>query len=89
MNCHLDNETNPFLSHSYFTPFKPEPEICPLNDVVPEIVKLSKSNNEVTYLPGEKLLIGLGKQRKKKKEKKNNIDIDRLTESLSRVLGGF
>jgi hypothetical protein len=43
---------------------------------------------EAKYLPGEKLLIKLGKDRKKEK-KNDNIDVDRLSKSLSRVLAGF
>ncbi len=91
MNCHLDTETNPFICQSYFTPrYQPEPEICPLDDAVPEIVKIQKKkDNGVVYLPGEKLLIQLKKQKDKEKEKKNNIDIERITESLNRVLGGI
>jgi len=55
-----------------------------------------KESNKVKYLPGEKLLIKLGKERKKNRrtrDKKNNheagIDIDRLSNSLSRVLVDF
>jgi hypothetical protein len=81
MNCHTDEGNLFFSCNSYFVQVEQE---CPLEDVVPESVKLEKKkDNGITYLPGEKLLIQLTKQKKKKKK---IIDIDRVTASLARIL---
>jgi hypothetical protein len=91
-----DNDTNSiFRCRSSFTPYSPAPkEKLSMDDHIPESVKKErKKKGEVEYLPGERLLIKLGKQREK--EKKNNtasnksVDVDRITESLSRVLSNF
>ena len=74
MLCHNNNENSCFSTRSEFrTVAQPQQ---------PEQTK--KLPNK--YLPGEMLLIKLGKQERKKKE---NIDVDRITKSLSRVLGDF
>ena len=74
MLCHNNNENSYFSTRSEFrtvaSPQQPE--------------QTKKLPNK--YLPGEMLLIKLGKQERKKKE---NIDVDRITKSLSRVLGDF
>jgi hypothetical protein len=93
MNCHQDIEVcNFFGAQSYFVPYE-EPDICPLEDSEHPIIKEEKKNKGVKYLPGEKLLIQIGKGRKKdkKKDKKksSNCDIDKISSSLSRVLRGF
>jgi hypothetical protein len=81
MNCHQDEGNLFFSCNSYFVPVEQE---CVLDDPVPESVKIAKKkDNGITYLPGEKLLIQLSKQRKKKKDK---IDINRVTASLARIL---
>ena len=83
---------NFFNCKSIFTPYVEEVvEPSGINDPVPYEEQL-KESNKIKYLPGEKLLIKLGresKKNKKKKAKKNNIDIDRLSDSLSRVLTKF
>jgi hypothetical protein len=63
MECHTDDGKNGFFScNSYFKPVVQE---CALDDPVPEAVKIAKKkDNGITYLPGEKLLIQLGKQKK-------------------------
>ena len=72
-----------FTASSYFNPV----EECPLDDNVPEIVKAErKKNNGINYLPGEKLLIQLSKQRKKQKKTKSTLDVERVTASLGRIL---
>ena len=82
MLCHQDENVGCFDASSYFK----QVEVCPLEDNIPEAVKLEKKkDNGVTYLPGERLLIQLNKQRKKKK-KNNNIDVARVTASLGRIL---
>ena len=85
MQCH-NNESCYFSTRSDFKPF-----VSPIAFVAP----VAQSNRytevapkEAKYLPGEKLLIKLGKDRKKEK-KNDNIDVDRLSKSLSRVLAGF
>ena len=77
MNCHTTQSNGFFNCQSYF-----QPEVCPISDPVPESIKIQKKNN-VQYLPGEKLLIKLNKEKRKKKD---NIDIARITESLKRIL---
>jgi hypothetical protein len=83
--CHLDEGSGFFSASSYFNPV--EPEICPLDDPTPEFVKIErKKNNGITYLPGEKLLLQLSKQRKKQKKTQSNLDVERVTASLGRIL---
>jgi hypothetical protein len=66
MLCHQDQGNGFFSCNSYFVQVEQE---CPLDDPVPESVKQEKKkDNGITYLPGEKLLIQLSKQRKKKKK---------------------
>ena len=86
MQCHTQNESCYFSTRTDFKPF-----VSPIAFVPP----VAQSNRytevapkEAKYLPGEKLLIKLGKDRKKEK-KNDNIDVDRLSKSLSRVLAGF
>ena len=85
--CHQDEGNGFFSASSYFNTVV-EPEICPLEDNVPEAVKIErKKNNGINYLPGEKLLIQLSKQRKKQNLKKqSNLDVERVTSSLGRIL---
>ena len=86
MQCHDQNSNGFFSASSYFNTI--EPEICPLEDNVPETIKAQrKKNNGINYLPGEKLLIQLSKQRKKQNLKKqSNLDVERVTSSLGRIL---
>jgi hypothetical protein len=84
MQCHQDEGSGFFSASSYFNPIE---EICPLDDPIPEAVKIErKKNNGINYLPGEKLLIQLSKQRKKQKKKHTNLDVERVTASLGRIL---
>ena len=83
--CHLDEGSGFFSAASYFMP--EQEEICPLDDPTPEAVKIErKKNNGITYLPGEKLLLQLSKQRKKQKKTQSNLDVERVTASLGRIL---
>ena len=60
---------NIFTCRSSFTPYVPPQEQISLQDHVPQSVKEEKKKDDgVEYLPGERLLIKLGKQRKKKKK---------------------
>ena len=78
---------NIFTCRSSFTPYVPPQEQISLQDHVPQSVKEErKKDGGIEYLPGERLLIKLGKQRKKKKQ---SLDVDRVAESLSRVLSTF
>ena len=66
------------------------PECCFIPDTVEELNDCNTYNNSKKktnqYLPGEKLLISLNKQRKKnKKNSDQSLDIDRLASSLSRI----
>jgi hypothetical protein len=79
MLCHNQNENSYFSTRSEFRSV-----IAPQQ---PIIVELPKAKDAPKYLPGEKLLIKLGKERKS--TKKENIDVDRITKSLSRVLSNF
>ena len=68
------------------------PECCFIPDTVEE-VPLNDCNTynnsfvkkKTQYLPGEKLLISLNKQRKKNSDQISSLDIDRLASSLSRI----
>jgi hypothetical protein len=80
--CHPEIE-NAFTCRSSFTPYVPPVEQISLQDHIPESVKEEKKKDGgVEYLPGERLLIKIGKQRKKAPK----LDVDRLSKSLSRVL---
>ena len=92
---HESSGDNFFNCKSIFTPLVEYVQPTGINDPIPYEEHV-KESNKVKYLPGEKLLIKLGKERKKNRrtrEKKNNhetgIDIDRLSNSLSRVLVDF
>ena len=82
--CHHEaEEQSIFTCRSSFTPYVPPQEQISLQDHVPQSVKEEKKKDGgVEYLPGERLLIKLGKQKKKKK----SLDVDRVAQSLSRVL---
>ena len=65
---------------------------------IPQIEKIErKKNNNVKYLPGERLLLQLEKEKQKHKKKKDPdrtglrdpLDIKKVQESLSRVLRVF
>jgi len=77
MQCHTTESNGFFNCKSYFQPVV---EVCPISDPIPEDVK---KKEEVKYLPGERLLIKLNKEKQKKK---NNIDVERITQSLQRIL---
>ena len=77
--CHQDNTESLFVCKSSFVP-TPEPILSsPQQFEPPPPIKQT-----TTYLPGERLLIKLGKEKQKKKEK--TIDIDRVVRSLVRIL---
>jgi hypothetical protein len=85
---------NIFTCRSSFTPYVPPQEQISLQDHVPESVKEEKKKDGgIEYLPGERLLIKLAKQRKKEKKGSGSgcakLDVDRVAESLSRVLSTF
>lgn len=81
---HGDVSDSIFTCRSSFKPFVPPTEQISLQDHIPESVKKEKKkSNGIEYLPGERLLIKLAKTREKE------IDIDRVTQSMSRVLTTF
>ena len=84
----LAEKDNIFTCRSSFTPYVPPQEQISLQDNVPESVKEEKKkDNGIEYLPGERLLIKLAKQRKKEKgNKRVTLDIDRVSKSLSRII---
>ena len=84
----LAEKDNIFTCRSSFTPYVPKREIISLQDHVPESVKEEKKkDNGIEYLPGERLLIKLAKQRKKEKgNKRVTLDIDRVSKSLARII---
>jgi hypothetical protein len=90
--CHPEPE-NAFTCKSSFTPYVPPQEQISLQDHIPQSVKEEKKkDNGIEYLPGERLLIKLGKQQKKKlrskirQTSKAHLNVDRISKSLSRVL---
>jgi hypothetical protein len=75
---------NAFTCKSSFTPYAPPVEQISLQDHIPESVKEEKKKDKgIEYLPGERLLIKIGKQRNKASKA---VDVDRISKSLSRVL---
>ena len=88
----LAEKENIFTCRSSFTPYITPQEIILLQDHVPQSVKEErKKDGGIEYLPGERLLIKLAKQRKKEKGKtpKPRLDVDGVAKSLSRVLSTF
>ena len=83
MQCHTQNESCYFSTRSDFKPYV-SPIALGQTQAEPK-----KQHKEPQYLPGEKLLISLHKNRQKEKKKNDNIDVDRLSKSLNRVLAGF
>ena len=82
MQCHTQNESCYFSTRTDFKPF-----VSPIA-TLPNQTQEKKEPPK--YLPGEQLLIKLGKDRKKEKKKNiDEIDISKITKSLSRVLAGF
>lgn len=80
MNTHSYDPTSVFCCRSSFTP-KP---VITLLDPIPESVKEERKKDKgFVYLPGERLLLSLSKQKPKAKIP---LDVDRLSESLNRVL---
>jgi hypothetical protein len=75
MFCHKQGQESLFKCKSHFVPQED-----------PSVEVPFEAPSAPTYLPGERLLIKLGKERKKKKKK---IDVERIAESLGRVLSGF
>ena len=90
-HIHQDNVHDIFTCRSSFTPFVPPPAMVSLQDHIPDIEKSErKKNNDIKYLPGEKLLIKLNKEKRKNKKKQgHNIDIDRIQKRLTSVLKVF
>jgi hypothetical protein len=75
MFCHKKEEESLFVCKSSFIHRQEEEEVIP-----------ETKSKQPKYLPGEKLLIKLGKERKKQKKK---VDVDKISRSLSRVLNEF
>ena len=79
MNCHIDEPNEIFGVQREFI----EKFVCSIEDAVPESIKQEKKKNKgIVYLPGEKLLIELNKQKKKATGK---LDIKRVRASLMRI----
>lgn len=86
-----DDNINLLASKSHFVPFREpeiEPEPCMLN-----MFEENKVQRTLKYEPGVKLLMKLGKIREKEKKISSkdpkDFNIDRLSNSLSRVLKSF
>lgn len=88
--AHQDVEVSNFFNA--YSQFKQKEEQKPegLEDVEPEEFKQEKKKNKgITYLPGEKLLIKLGKEKEKERKKKQKTpqpDVERITKSLKRII---
>ncbi len=86
MQCHTQNDSNYFSTRTDFKPFVSPIALDISNDIPNQI----KKKEAPKYLPGERLLIKLGTDRKKEKKKNDDeIDVLRITQSLSRVLSNF
>ena len=81
MQCHNNQNDTCFSTRTDFKPF-----VSPIA-TLPNQTQEKKEPPK--YFPGEKLLIKLGTDRKKEKKKNDEIDILKITKSLSRVLAGF
>ena len=89
MQCHNNQNDTCFSTNSSFKPY-----VSPIA-TLPNQTQEKKEPPK--YLPGEKLLIKLGTDRKKEKKKNDEIDrlcrdsvaVSKITKSLSRVLAGF
>ena len=81
MQCHTQNESCYFSTRTDFKPF-----VSPIA-TLPNQTQEKKEPPK--YLPGEKLLISLHKNRQKEKKKNDEIDISKITKSLNRVLANF
>ncbi len=80
MNTHSYDPVSVFCCRSSFTP----KTVITLLDPIPESVKEERKKDKgIVYLPGERLLLSLSK---KKPKTKTPLDVDRLSESLNRVL---
>ncbi len=90
MQCHNNqNESCYFSTRSDFKPFVAPIALDISRVYTNQTQEIKKQHKEPPkYLPGERLLIKLGTDRKKEK-KNDNIDVDRLSKSLSRVLANF
>ena len=77
--CHQDNTESLFVCKSSFVP-TPEPVLSHPQQFEPP----PQSKQTATYLPGERLLIKLGKEKQKKKGE--IIDVERIARSLGRIL---
>ena len=92
-NCHQDDLHSVFTCKSSFTKYVPPIEKLSIQDNVPEIEKIErKKNNNVKFLPGERLLINLEKDKqkhKKKQDPKTNLNVKKVQESLNRILTVF
>ena len=87
MQCHTHQNESYFSTRTDFKPY-----VSPIAFVPP--VAQSVAPKDAKYLPGEKLLISLHRNRQKEKKKNDDVldiskDVDRITKSLSRVLAGF
>ena len=88
MQCHTQNESCYFSTRTDFKPF--------VSPIAPNHATQEKKEPP-KYLPGEKLLIKLGTDRKKEKKKNDEIDrlcrdsvaVSKITKSLNRVLANF
>ena len=84
-----DDNTNLLAAKSHFVPFR-EPEIEPEPCMVNMFEEKKVQRTLKQYEPGVKLLMKLGKIREKeKKQSPKQASIDRLSDSLSRVLKSF
>ena len=55
----------------------------------PQHQQQQQKKNGIKYLPGQRLLLKLGKQAKKERKNNMKIDIDRINERMSRILREF
>ena len=89
MQCHTTTDNGFFLAQSYFIPARAEE---------PEFQEQPQDNEHViqyreevkNYLPGERLLIQLDKDRRKKKKENRNkpneaLDLERLTNAINKI----
>lgn len=78
-----------------FTPAVPVEVIDDDGEVHEEMQKVSKKGKRhLRYLPGERLLLRLSREKQKKQMKKNNvkvqdIDVDTISKSVSNLLKSF
>jgi hypothetical protein len=83
MQCHNLTDNGFFLAQSYFVPAKTQEEDNIQEQVPEHSIRYREENKD--FLPGERLLIQIDKERRKKKKINKEIDVNKIIDSISRI----